>query len=111
MNLHFCKGSLADWSFWNKNEKKTCIKCGMEKKDSSSKGCCKDEHKWIKIQDDQKVNFLSTDFSNLQPAEAVHFYSNQPFYFLNSVALVSQNNALLRSSVVPIYKYNCVFRI
>lgn len=84
----------------------------MEKENSSKRGCCKDEHKWIKIQDDQKANYVSIYLSHLQPAEAVSFPVNlTEQFFANTIALLPQSNAPPRTGDVAIYKRNCVFRI
>jgi len=48
--MHYCMGKLADWGLGH-NKSSTCGKCGMEK----NNGCCKDEHKFIKNETDQKV--------------------------------------------------------
>lgn len=112
INLHYCMGKLADWSYWDKADRRKCGKCGMEKKTNSCKGCCKDEHKWVKIQDDQKANYISIYLAQLQPAEAVSFPNNFTDQFFNStVALLAQSNAPPRRCVIAIYKRNCVFRI
>jgi len=47
---HYCMGKLADWGLGH-NKSSTCGNCGMEK----NNGCCKDEHKFIKNEADQKV--------------------------------------------------------
>jgi hypothetical protein len=57
LHYHYCMGKLADWSVWSQNDEKKCSKCGMDKNDEGNNGCCKDEHKWFKIEDDQKANF------------------------------------------------------
>lgn len=54
VNLHYCMGKLAELSLWQ-NESKTCGKCGMEEADNKDNGCCKDEHKQLKVDDDHKL--------------------------------------------------------
>jgi hypothetical protein len=53
LNMHYCMGELADWGFGS-NKSKTCGFCGMEKGDEKDNGCCKDELKFIKNENDQK---------------------------------------------------------
>jgi hypothetical protein len=59
IHLHYCMGKLASWGLTN-HESKNCARCGMIKKIPSSQNmaakmnCCRDEHKQIKTDSDQK---------------------------------------------------------
>ncbi len=65
IHIHYCMGKIADWEF-GRSEPKTCGECGMEKIDEQTKGCCKDEYKFIKNDNDQK--FSETGFQMVQLA-------------------------------------------
>jgi hypothetical protein len=52
VHLHYCMGELAYWGL-GYNQTKVCGECGMDEKDAT--GCCKDEHTFIKNDDDQKI--------------------------------------------------------
>lgn len=54
IHIHYCMGQLADWGL-SHNKSKTCPKCGMDKVDKAGKGCCKDEHKFLKDYSAQKL--------------------------------------------------------
>jgi hypothetical protein len=60
IHLHYCMGKLASWGLID-HESKNCTKCGMVKKTSGSHlmaakmDCCRDEHKQIKTDKDQKL--------------------------------------------------------
>ena len=54
LHMHYCMGKLADWDLGH-NKSKVCSKCGMEKSDEKDNGCCKDEHKFLKNDTDQKT--------------------------------------------------------
>ena len=60
LHLHYCMDKLVSWGFLDQ-ESKDCSFCLMPKKDnhqqflSEKKGCCKDEHKLIKTDKDQKI--------------------------------------------------------
>jgi hypothetical protein len=59
IHLHYCMGKLASWSLID-HESKNCTQCGMVKKASSQyvatqMDCCRDEHKQIKTDKDQKL--------------------------------------------------------
>ena len=111
MNLHFCMGKLASWSLWANNENEQCKKCGMEK-DEKPNGCCRDEHKWIKMQDDQKASVSST-LSFQQPVSeplchpgiiALNNFSQTSNHF-------SKNHPPPLNHGKVLYKYYCVFLI
>jgi len=61
IHLHYCMGKLASWGLID-HESKNCAQCGMVKKPSTSQcmatnmDCCKDEHKQIKTDKDQKLS-------------------------------------------------------
>jgi hypothetical protein len=51
-------GKLSGWSLaLTESQSKECSECGMEKA-HSDKGCCHDENKLLKVQDDQKANYV-----------------------------------------------------
>jgi hypothetical protein len=50
VNFHYCMDRLASTQFFG-GESKICEKCGMHK---DPNGCCQDEVKVVKIQDDQQ---------------------------------------------------------
>jgi hypothetical protein len=52
MNLHYCMDKLISWEFSQKH-KAMRDNCGTEKKDQ--KGCCRDEHKVLQIDKDQRA--------------------------------------------------------
>lgn len=60
MHLHYCMGKLAETSF-TKNNNPTCGKCGM-KTSQKKGGCCKDESKFVKNEQDQKASLTHFEF-------------------------------------------------
>ena len=60
IHLHYCMGKLASWGLID-HDSKNCTKCGMVKKTPGSHfmaakmDCCRDEHKQIKTDKDQKL--------------------------------------------------------
>ena len=83
IHLHYCMGKLASWGLID-HERKNCPQCGMVKKTSSSQcmaakmDCCRDEHKQIKTDKDQKL-FPSEFFkyNNLSQAIALNDQSTE----------------------------------
>ena len=55
IHLHYCMGKLVNMSLDSESTKK-CPKCpSKEKSASCSKDCCKDLHKTVKLEKDQKL--------------------------------------------------------
>lgn len=80
IHLHYCMGRLASWGLFD-HESNKCLQCGMAKKTTGPQGitakagCCRDEHKQIKTDKDQKLspsgffkyNNLSQAFAQYKP--------------------------------------------
>ena len=112
IHLHYCMGKLVDWSLWYTTGAR-CSKCGMiESHKPADNGCCKDEHKQLKIEKDQK---LTESFSQLNKvvteitSVAIPIYSFSLPVF--STQVYPKNNAPPRSCNTSLHIINCVFRI
>ena len=110
VHLHYCMDKLVNWGLWHNNDKK-CGKCGMEKSQEKENGCCKDEHKQVKLESDHKgaaAYLLSELISVALPA---------PVFELPAINLptVTEQNPLShappRSCNIAVYIRNCVFLI
>lgn len=111
IHMHYCMGKLADWGLGN-NKSKTCGNCGMEKSDEKDNGCCKDEHKFVKNETDQKA--AEAGFQMMQSvsiALPVSFFEIQD----NNIPSVTEENPIShappRSSGVAVYLLNRSFLI
>ncbi len=111
VNLHYCMGKLADWNLGH-TESKQCDKCGMKKSLKKDKGCCKDEHKFIKNNSDQKTAESAVQiFQSIAVALPVSFYEIPS---VGTPSITEENpvsNAPPPISTVAVYIRNCVFRI
>lgn len=98
-----------NWGFIA-NEESICGKCGMAKEES--KGCCKDDHKQIKVQGEQKVaNLFICEINSpldlpLEPVRLHHISYADAFAINYPLSHAPPDKAL-----TPIYIYNCLFRI
>ena len=111
VQLHYCMGKLSGWSLaLTETKSKECDKCGMEKT-HLDKGCCHDENKLLKIQDDQKANYVSLEISKLSVATPLVVDDTLTYALPKIEELHPQNNAPPRGSGVDVYIRNCVFRI
>jgi hypothetical protein len=109
LHFHYCMGKPAGWGLFRLDKDK-CGVCGMHK--GNSKGCCKDEHKTVKFTSDQKV----TDNSI---AKIQQFNEGAPFpLIVETTSTLSQleysnlnNLSPPHWRSVPVFIYNCNFRI
>lgn len=109
--LHYCMGKMVEWNVMG-SEKEKCPNCGMDKSKKDDKGCCKDEHKQLKVTNDH--NIIETAFQGMQLiASALPVsYFEIPAIALSSITEENPtSNAPPQSSGIAIYKRNCVFRI
>jgi len=65
VNYHFCMNRFSSFSFY-KTATDWCGLCGMHT--SKSRGCCHDEVKIIKLQDDHQTSSVFFQFKILHPA-------------------------------------------
>ncbi len=63
-HMHYCMGKLVAVNLWHKNGKK-CDKCGAGENSTCRKNCCKDEHKTVKLEKDQKITENAVHFPAL----------------------------------------------
>jgi len=109
MHLHYCMGKLIDWKLSENSKVQKCLNCGMEK--VPHKGCCKDEHKQLKVDDQKPVE------ANLSLVHLISTAVITPFFELTSVyvpSILEQHpltNAPPREQGLPLFIRNCVFRI
>jgi len=117
VHLHYCMGKLVAWGLLD-HSGKDCSFCGMPNMRSakgagiSSKDCCRDEHRQIKMDKDQKVDQSSLAFAKIIPSVAVLPYSEWTGPFVNSPALtlpVIKGPPLITD--IPVFLRNCNFRI
>jgi len=117
VHLHYCMGKLMSWGLID-NDGKNCATCGMAKKTdnancvSAKMGCCKDEHKEIKTDKDQKLapsEYQTLTFFTGAVADTNH---ELPDFSIYSIAIAYPNiNAPPSTGKVPVYLLNRNFRI
>ena len=109
---HYCMDRLVSWGF--KKSDRKCLQCGMVKnqtKNGLCEGCCKDEHKLIKLTDDHKAS------ASIWPAslfgEPIHVYTIIDSFLpiIDSTTSSNSIHAPPDVSTVPVYLFNSVFRI
>lgn len=111
VHMHYCMGKLADWSLGH-NKSRTCANCGMEKSDEKDNGCCKDEHKFVKNDNDQKAAESFVINFSLQVIDLpVEYFSASEIRVASLTEKYPVSHAPPRSNGVAVYIRNCTFLI
>ncbi len=109
VHMHYCMGELLSWGL-SAEKKEKCDNCGMQK--GTGKDCCKDEHKVLKVENDQKA--AENAFLGMQLA-AVVLPSVTTGYVVDVLPNITESypvtNGPPEGTIVPVYLRNCVFRI
>ena len=106
VHMHYCMGKLAGWGLGH-NKSNTCGKCGMEKSDTKKTGCCKDEHKFIKNDTDQKVVESSFQLMEIAGVALLPDYTELSLLHISSITEETPvSNAPPRNNGVAVYILN-----
>lgn len=109
VHLHYCMNEFVGWSLLPGADD-TCGKCGMEEKDKE--GCCKDEHKQLKLKTDQQKAGVSAFLPILlTPAIATPFSGLNFQPFLQITERYSTCHAPPNIGDIPLHVFHCVFLI
>jgi hypothetical protein len=109
VNLHYCMGKLISLDF-SEQQKGMCSNCGMHKKEQ--KGCCRDEHKILQIDKDQKISQSAYKFLRISSDATKAIYAELPLAYPSSI--LSENPGSHSPPPVtnlPIFILHCNFRI
>jgi len=110
VHMHYCMGSLVGLGL-TPQDSDHCSECGM-KKGESEHGCCSDEEKQIKIEEDQKRTSAGTWHNALQSVLAVaHFPAAAPHIYQPEAENLTPLRSPPRSWPLPLHIKHCVFRI
>jgi hypothetical protein len=112
VHMHYCMGKLVEQSLWHGKAKK-CSKCGTKENNKScKKKCCKDEHKLIKLNKDQKTAESSIQLLAYTSLVIPVNFTELPQVHMTSVTQeYPVTNAPPRSCKVQPYITLCTFRI
>lgn len=108
VNLHYCMGRVQSFEFYG-TEKKVCDVCGMSLKNTH--GCCKEEVKILKLQDDQNKSQVSHSLKGVEVTVTI------PSDFIVASIYKVERTSHLNDHSPPLiteedtYLQNCVFRI
>ncbi len=105
VQIHHCMGKIADFSFGPSSTDK-CNSCGMSKTAGS---CCKDELKFVKLQDSYKL--LNVNYELAVPEADLH-----NSHYLANIKIIARvplfNDKGHSPPAVPsLHILHCIFRI
>ena len=106
VNFHYCMGEYDSFQLY-KSAGDWCTKCGMH---VQKHGCCHDEVKIAKLQDDHQTSSVSFELKSIQPEIIIipDFFADEINNDLQ-VDYLNHSPPLLKGQ--EIYLQNCVFRI
>lgn len=109
MSVHYCMGKISNVQV-NQVADEHCI-CGMSKKETSSRGCCKTEYKMVKLEDVHKASNAAYDIQTPVAivSRQLSLLEIPVFHFSNKVYTDIHGPPLLSEQYT--YLLNCVFRI
>lgn len=119
VHMHYCMDKLVFWSFGNeKSGKNSCPDCGMEKTATDKqcgkqcKSCCQDEHKIIKLENDQKVSETYFQLPQITGEAITPVFGAYSFTYGSSLTEeYPLTHAPPRTQNTSLHVLNCVFRI
>jgi len=109
IHMHYCMNKYIGASLYHTKEKK-CSNCGMDK--SKSNGCCKDEHKVVKLKREHQKTGSSYDFSVLNnPVVVPEFIFHNQVSGPSIITTYSSVHAPPDINGQKLYILNCAFLI
>lgn len=111
LQMHYCMGQLADVELGHKKGE-TCGKCGMTKEMGKESDCCKDVHKFLKNDTDQKSAQAGLQLMQLLaaalPPYSLYF---QDVFFPTLCIQNPVSHAPTIINTTAVYIRNCAFLI
>jgi len=116
IHLHYCMGKLVAWGLLD-HSAKNCTSCGMQNMPAEGskvckKDCCRDEHRQIKTDKDQKLDQSSLEFAKIIPSVAILSFNTWTDPFIASpVRTLPPVKGPPLITGIPVFLRNCNFRI
>jgi len=107
VNFHYCMDRYDSYSLY-KAKSDWCPKCHMH---TGTRGCCHDEVKIIKLQDDHQTSSFSFAFKDAHIAVLTLPGFLPPVSLKDDIDLAKADHSPPLLSQPDIYLQNCVFRI
>jgi hypothetical protein len=104
-------GTLADWGLMH-NDAKKCSKCGMDNTEKKNNGCCNDQQKFLKNNNDQKITESTFQLIYFTSIALPVSFVEIPVNYFHTVTLENPNShSPPRTNGVAVYIRNCTYLI
>lgn len=108
IHMHYCMNKFVGWSLWHSKKEKECGKCGMKEK---KKGCCKDEHKQVKLKAEHQKSNAAQYIQLLDFPALITPIADFNFNIISTSLVLPVSNGPPKIPVERLYIRNCVFLI
>lgn len=108
IHMHYCMNELVGWSLWHSGKNNECGKCGMKEKKG---GCCKDEHKQVKLKTEHQKSATAQYIEFLDAPALVTPVADFRFKGTSVSLTFPVSNALLKIPRERLYLLHCIFLI
>jgi len=108
IHMHFCMDKFVGWSLWHSDKDKKCGKCGMKEKKG---GCCKDEHKQVKLNTEHQKSTAANYIQFLDATALVTYFSSFSFKAAPAPLNFPAFNSPPKIPGERLYILHCVFLI
>lgn len=108
IHMHYCMNELVGWSLWHGEKDKECGKCGMKEKKG---GCCKDEHKQVKLKTEHQKSATAQYIQFLDVPALITPVADFSFKVTPTSLAFPVSNAPPKIPRERLYILHCVFLI
>ena len=108
IHMHYCMNEFVGWSLWHGEKEKECGKCGMKEKKG---GCCKDEHKQVKLKTEHQKSATAQYIQFLDVPALITPVADFSFKITPTSLAFPVSNAPPKIPRERLYILHCVFLI
>ncbi|MCA0382882.1 MAG: hypothetical protein LCH58_12010 [Bacteroidetes bacterium] len=108
IHMHYCMNDFVGWSLWHGEKEKECGKCGMKEKKG---GCCKDEHKQVKLKTEHQKSATAQYIQFLDVPALITPVADFSFKVTPTSLAFPVSNAPPKIPRERLYILHCVFLI
>lgn len=108
IHMHYCMNEFVGWSLWHNGKDNKCGKCGMKEKKG---GCCKDEHKQVKLKADHQKSAGAKYIKFISEPVLITPRENIDIKWVSPATDLPVCNAPPKIPKAQLYILHCVFLI
>ena len=108
IHMHYCMNEFVGWSLWHGEKEKECGTCGMKEKKG---GCCKDEHKQVKLKTEHQKSATAQYIQFLDVPALITPVADFSFKVTPTSLAFPVSNAPPKIPRERLYILHCVFLI